>query len=205
MRKDKANNYNLIMDTAIALFNQKGYDQISINEICEKSGVSRSTFYNIFKNKDDLISSFFDKAIVLHENYIPIILSAENDLERLWIVHELFLNMIVEAGSDVVKQVYKINLDENKGSFDDTFGADTWYLNPIKQCQSQEIIRSPLTPEKLYFMMINFSIGLGYQWCANEGNFDVKAISFPVFEDLYDIAPEYRNLWQKVNQNLNSI
>ncbi|WP_296561312.1 hypothetical protein [uncultured Acetobacterium sp.] len=65
----------------------------------------------------------------------------------------------------------KINLDGNKGSFDDTFVADTWYPNPIKQCQSLGIIRNTLDPKKLYFLMINFSIGLGYQWCANEGDF----------------------------------
>lgn len=204
MRKDKAKNYYLIMNTAISLIKKNGYDQISINEICEKAGVSRSTFYNLFKNKDDLISSFFDKVMTLHDHYIPFILSAENDLERLWIVHGMVLNMIVDAGSDVLKQVYKINLDGNKGSFEDTFGAVSWYLNPIKQCQSLGIIRNSLDPDKLFLLMKNYSIGIGYQWCASEGDFDLKAISFPAFEDLYDIAPEYRNFWKQIEKNLNS-
>lgn len=50
----------LIMDTAIELFAQKGIDATSIQQITEKCGISKGAFYLSFKSKDELIISIID-------------------------------------------------------------------------------------------------------------------------------------------------
>ncbi len=38
----------------IALMHDKGFDEISVQEICDRAGVSRSTFYTHFADKDEM-------------------------------------------------------------------------------------------------------------------------------------------------------
>ncbi len=43
-----------IASALIGLMHQKGFNEISVQEICEKAGVGRSTFYAHFQDKDEL-------------------------------------------------------------------------------------------------------------------------------------------------------
>ncbi|NOQ52865.1 MAG: TetR family transcriptional regulator [Desulfuromonadaceae bacterium] len=45
----------LIMDSAIALFVEKGVEQTKIVDISKKAEIGKSTFYEYFKNKADLV------------------------------------------------------------------------------------------------------------------------------------------------------
>lgn len=45
-----------ILDAALALFIERGFDNISIEEICERAGVARTTFYRRWSSKAALIA-----------------------------------------------------------------------------------------------------------------------------------------------------
>lgn len=46
-----------IMDTALELFANEGYDVTSISKIADKAGISKGLLYNYFKGKEDLIKT----------------------------------------------------------------------------------------------------------------------------------------------------
>lgn len=46
---------NMILDALNELLEQKKYKNISISEICGKSGISRQTFYKLFGSKENLM------------------------------------------------------------------------------------------------------------------------------------------------------
>ena len=48
-----------LMQTAIALWKEKGYDNVSIPVICEKCGVTKGSFYHHFESKDDLLLAYY--------------------------------------------------------------------------------------------------------------------------------------------------
>ncbi len=43
-----------ILDTASQLFTERGYEMVGINELIEKSGVAKATFYQHFRSKEKL-------------------------------------------------------------------------------------------------------------------------------------------------------
>lgn len=43
-----------VMQTALALFDQYGFDKVSMTDIAEKAHVSRASVYNFFESKDNL-------------------------------------------------------------------------------------------------------------------------------------------------------
>lgn len=50
-----------VMEDAHALFVEKGYAATSVQDILEKSGISKGTFYNYFLSKSELLISIFEK------------------------------------------------------------------------------------------------------------------------------------------------
>jgi AcrR family transcriptional regulator len=47
-----------ILKTAAELFDERGYELVGINEIIEKSGVAKATFYGNFKSKEKLCAEW---------------------------------------------------------------------------------------------------------------------------------------------------
>ncbi|MFV0395113.1 MAG: TetR/AcrR family transcriptional regulator [Coprobacillaceae bacterium] len=52
---------NEILDAADALFNTKGYDGTSTNDILDKVGIARGTLYHHFKSKEDIMDALIER------------------------------------------------------------------------------------------------------------------------------------------------
>ncbi len=54
-KTEKDFTYNLIIDSALPLFLEKGFEKTSIEEICRHCKLSKGGFYHHFKSKDELL------------------------------------------------------------------------------------------------------------------------------------------------------
>ena len=59
--EQKIKNASKIAQIALDLFEKQSYNQISMNEIAQKAGVSKGTLFNYYKNKEDLFMSLLLK------------------------------------------------------------------------------------------------------------------------------------------------
>ena len=50
-----------IMDVALHMFSERGYEAVSIRDICGEVGIKESTLYYHFKNKKDILDSLVSK------------------------------------------------------------------------------------------------------------------------------------------------
>ena len=48
-----------IYSSARELITQNGYDNVTVDEICQKAGVAKGTFYVHFKAKEDIIKNIY--------------------------------------------------------------------------------------------------------------------------------------------------
>jgi AcrR family transcriptional regulator len=55
--KGKTGTKDKIMDTAIDLFSRRGYEAVSMQDIAEAVGIKKSSIYNHFKSKDQILQS----------------------------------------------------------------------------------------------------------------------------------------------------
>lgn len=51
-RRNRAETTAAIESAAVALVNERGYDAVTVDMICERAGISQRTFFNHFKTKD---------------------------------------------------------------------------------------------------------------------------------------------------------
>jgi AcrR family transcriptional regulator len=84
-----------MLDRALALFVQRGYDNVSLNDLIADAGVSKGAFYHWFPSKDALIAALAERSA--HEQLAAIedtLADCEgNALDRL--------NTVLQSGFDV--------------------------------------------------------------------------------------------------------
>jgi AcrR family transcriptional regulator len=59
-----------IMDTALELFANEGFDKTSVSKIAGKAGISKGLLYNYFKSKEDLIKTIIFNGLDSLTKYI---------------------------------------------------------------------------------------------------------------------------------------
>ena len=79
----------LIMEKAIELFAENGFEATSIQQITEKCGISKGAFYLHFKSKDELISSLIDHFMT------DMITEIEQSVSRELAIEELLYNYLL--------------------------------------------------------------------------------------------------------------
>ncbi|TZE82437.1 TetR/AcrR family transcriptional regulator [Calorimonas adulescens] len=181
-----------IIETAIELFRKNGYDKVTIKDICEKSGISKSTFYYYFDSKDSIIADFkFYSDVYVEENFNKLITSS-NYVEQLWNFYEMYSKPTYEAGVEISKQIFISNLHEDHHFFapGDIKLWETEKLLIQKAQQSGQILNTA-SPEKLAESLIFAMEGVVLVWCIKNGDFDLFARIKQVFETILMVKPGY--------------
>ncbi|MEK5040283.1 TetR/AcrR family transcriptional regulator [Sporosarcina sp. FSL K6-3457] len=73
----------LIMEKALELFAEKGFESTSIQQITEHCGISKGAFYLSFKSKDELISALIDYFMIQFTSDIDYMVRSTKDDEDL--------------------------------------------------------------------------------------------------------------------------
>ncbi|WP_434097295.1 TetR/AcrR family transcriptional regulator [Streptomyces pharetrae] len=71
----------LILETAMRLFQERGYDKTTMRAIAQEAGVSVGNAYYYFAGKEHLIQGFYDRIAADHQAAVREILTRESDLE----------------------------------------------------------------------------------------------------------------------------
>jgi AcrR family transcriptional regulator len=86
----------VILDTALRLFRERGYEETTMRAIASEAGVSVGNAYYYFSSKEHLIQAFYDQAHLMHEAAARPILQAESDLTAR-------ITGVIEAWVDVIE------------------------------------------------------------------------------------------------------
>jgi AcrR family transcriptional regulator len=71
----------LILQTAMRLFQERGYDKTTMRAIAQEAGVSVGNAYYYFEGKEHLIQGFYDRIAAEHQAAVREVLARETDLE----------------------------------------------------------------------------------------------------------------------------
>ncbi|MEU0985528.1 TetR family transcriptional regulator [Streptomyces sp. NPDC005953] len=71
----------LILETALRLFQERGYDKTTMRAIAKEAGVSVGNAYYYFSSKEHLIQGFYDRIAAEHQAAVRPVLARETKLE----------------------------------------------------------------------------------------------------------------------------
>lgn len=62
-REKTRKNFQTVLDVSIRLFNEKGFDETSMSDICRESGLSNGSVYHMFTGKQDILRRIYERDI----------------------------------------------------------------------------------------------------------------------------------------------
>ena len=181
-----------IADAAVQLFREKGYEGVSVGEICAAAGIARSSFYRAFSCKNDIIRRIFEHTDANAMVSVEELLAAENDFDRMWIIGDRYISLSRSLGPELSSTFMCMT---SRGEIDLLalgHSVDSWFIRLTRSCQKTGLIRSREPAELLGPLMVDMVYHELYVWAARKGNYPIRARARRVTEVLVDLAPEYR-------------
>lgn len=113
-RKKQANlTKKAIFETAISLFNEKGFDNVTVEEIARKAGTAKGSFYTYFPTKSHIIIEEFRTIDQYYEHYKRYLGKWPNAAEKLRNFTKAQLRYVRDqVGNATLKILYSSNILE---------------------------------------------------------------------------------------------
>lgn len=182
----------LIADTAVKLFKRDGYEHVSVNDICQKAGISRSSFYMAFSGKRDVIDYILDRTKANETAMLEGMLDADNDFERMWSIAHRYLQVALEFGPTLTGSLMQLELDGSLDILKSVHAVSDWYIRLTRNCQKSGVILSTEPAELLAPMATEMAYMVTYKWCCTGAGFPLIREARIRAEMCYNVAPEYR-------------
>ncbi|MFD0316874.1 TetR family transcriptional regulator [Streptomyces flavalbus] len=140
----------LILETAMRLFEERGYDKTTMRAIAKEAGVSVGNAYYYFEGKEHLIQGFYDRIAAEHQAAVREVLARETDLEaRLAGVLKVWLD-VAEPYHPFAVQFFKNAADPDSPL--SPFSAESEHARVAAVSVHREVLRGATrtkVPEEL--------------------------------------------------------
>ena len=173
---------NKIYQCAVQLFREYGFDQVSVDSIAEKAGISKGAFYVHFDSKDALLASIIEEYVnELDMNYQMYLKSFPSDAAASYIlislVEKIVDNIACDIGYDLIKIAYRIQIDRtiNTGILlnHDRELYKTFSIL-VDRGMRQGEFKTEIPAETIADHLVMAIRGFTYEWCIRYPDFDLK-------------------------------
>lgn len=165
-----------IVDAAEKLIAEKGFDNVSVDDITSFCGVAKGTFYVYFKRKEDVVqdigyayfSAVGEEILAMKESGMA---------EKLRRYSEKFMHGVQRCGIRICRQWIKNVLDpaDLPENYPSKYEFDVAMLENILQDAVEIGQLSKETPvETLAHLLISQLYGMMTCWCMSGGTFEPK-------------------------------
>lgn len=172
----------IILKIAISLFKQKGYSNVTMNEICDACNITKSTFYYHFKTKDDLILRYYKQ---LSENVVqimPDLLKDKPYLDKVWTCFDYVIDNMVSLGPELMKNLIQVDMNTGCKAFalfyygysEEKKIFAEMIVELIRQGQQTNEIRNDIVAVDLLTLFSCALMGVEMHWGSTEGLYDQK-------------------------------
>lgn len=159
-KRDTSLKRNVILEGAIKVFTENGFDASSMDRIAEVAGVSKRTIYNHFPSKEILFQAIVADFLKQRDEIKPIryvsALSLEEQLKEFARAELFLINNPVRRGlSKLFTSVFLMDIDFGKKTRSqfEPHKAFTIWLNAAKEDQKLSF-QSPVLAARVFYGMV---------------------------------------------------
>lgn len=164
-----------IFRAAKDILKKKGYEELSIKNICEEAGVSNGSFYHHFKTKDDLLSYYIEEQPGINPDLLDLPADADDAKETIIYVYLNYVRYCEELGVEFMSNYYT----PKNQSLNPIIRTERPYpiitvQNYLKKCMDAGIIKPALSLDALSTDIRMIVIGNVFEWCLKRGEADFE-------------------------------
>lgn len=173
---------NKIYQCADQLFRQYGFEQVSVDSIAEKAGISKGAFYVHFDSKDTLVAALITEYVSkLDFDYKSFSASFPTDSSAsdilISLVEKIADNLVCDIGYSLIKIAYRIQIDRNIDT-DMLLNHDReiyrTFSSLIELGMHQSEFKAEIPVEVIADHFVTVIRGFTYEWCIRYPDFDLK-------------------------------
>lgn len=164
-----------IFQAAKDILRKKGYEELSIKNICEVAGVSNGSFYHHFKTKDDLLSYYIEEQPNINPDLLDLPADAKDAKETIIYVYINYVRYCEELGVEFMSNYYT----PKNQSLNPLIRTERSYpiitvQNYLRKCIDAGIINTKISLDALSTDIRMIVIGNVFEWCLKQGKADFE-------------------------------
>lgn len=187
----------MITATALDLFESKGYDQVTIQDICAASGITKPTFYHYVESKESLILDLYDQVISDLFQHTYELLTLKSSYEQLVYIFGKLSNETMRFRADLISVLLMSNLKNDSQSFSMRDTMTRLCRTIIEQAQEKGEIRNSSDPAVLYNGIAHMFTGYMTIWSIAKGQSDSFRLFFESMNCLLLVDESLKDLYKK--------
>lgn len=167
-----------ILKTALKLFEEKGFQEVTVDEIIKEADSSKGAFYTHFKSKHDI---FLEKFKEIDDYYMNEIVHIIDNIsltrDKLAVFFQLQMKYIEsDLGWDAVRTIYEVELNTERESFFLLPERPLYYLlkRLFKEGQENGEFHTDLTPDEMLTICVRIMRGILYDWSIHKASFSLE-------------------------------
>lgn len=164
-----------IFQAAKRILQKKGYEELSIKNICEEAGVSNGSFYHHFKTKDDLLSYYIEDQPKIDPDLLDLPADVAGVKEGIIQVYMNYVKYCRELGVEFMAEYY----DTRNQALNAAIRTERPYPIVTVQTYVEKAIEAGVT--HLNVEIDEFTtdirmivIGNVFEWCIKQGEADFE-------------------------------
>jgi len=196
MKEKEITTKQKIIKLAIRLFKDKGYDKITIQDICEASGISKHTFYYYFDSKDKIVLEFVKIPYEIDSEIMQEILTNDSPLEKYFAILNPRIEYLEELGAEILRQLIFFGYQKKKNQFSHEHKfPQNGEKHPmmeveyklIQQAQEKGEIRNRSDAIELAKMAMMVTVSAGLRWTMDVSERTLKDFVYRNLFVLFDL------------------
>jgi len=201
----------LIFETAIKMIKEKGYNNVTVNDICKQCGVTKGAFYYHFETKEAIIGKAYVESDAYVIKHLAKIFETEDSLDQFLHIILLYAEKVEDKGVEIMKQLFRYYF-EPVGSNDkrkDFYNPEKrplleLYASLFKKLQNTGKARPDVSFEYFFRNLVITFDGVLLDWCYSNGNYNLQeAVKDAISRYLYFFkTPDCKEPLPKIKEDI---
>jgi len=161
-----------VYQVAIHLFESKGFENITVDEICKVANVSTGTFYNVFKSKYEILDRIFELADIYFTDIVQERMNNLTYQNAILTFFDHYADYNLDRGLTFTKQLYNV---QNNLFSKDNRPMLMVLRDTIQKAIDNDELKSSMNSDEIVQFLFVCVRGIVYDWCLRDGKFDLKS------------------------------
>ena len=164
-----------IFQAAKRILQKKGYEELSIKNICEEAGVSNGSFYHHFKTKDDLLSYYIEDQPKIDPDLLELPDNVEGVKAGIIQVYMNYAKYCRELGVEFMSEYY----DTKNQALNAAIRMERPYpiitvQKYVEKAEQAGVVSLNVSIEEFTTDIRMIVIGNVFEWCVKHGEADFE-------------------------------